>query len=206
ASAFTEAIQLDLPMVIIDRPLQGVNIDSVSIDNVDAAYRLTEHLIADGHRRIGAMFGLDSVTGSQRYQGYVKALKDYGIQPSSDLVIQVNARTEEGYQATKKLLNRPQPPDAILTSNGLLSVGAFRALHESKVAIPDEIGFASFDETGWTTLVTPPITIIEQPTYEIGQTATELLLKRIENPTRPAREIILKANLVVRNSCARHGS
>lgn len=204
ASAFTEAIKLDLPMVIIDRRLQGIDIDSVSIDNVEAAYRLTEHLISDGHRRIGAMFGLDSVTGSQRYQGYVKALKDHDLQPSSDLVIHVDARAEEGYQAAKALLNRPQRPDAILTSNGLLSVGAFRALHESKVAIPDEIGFASFDETGWTTLVDPPITIIEQPTYEIGQAATELLLQRLKNPTRPAREIILKANLVVRSSCARH--
>ena len=71
----------------------------------------------------------------------------------------------------------------------------------SGLTIPDDIAFASFDETTWTTLVKPTVTVIEQPTYEIGQTATDLLLKRIDEPTRPTREIILKGKLNVRHSC-----
>ena len=65
-------------------------------------------------------------------------------------------------------------------------------------AIPEEIGFASFDETIWTPLVRPALTVIEQPMYEIGQTATELLLKRLKDPSRPNHEIILKSKLIVR--------
>jgi LacI family fructose operon transcriptional repressor len=70
--------------------------------------------------------------------------------------------------------------------------------------MPDDIALGGFDETTWTTLIDPPITLIQQPTYEIGQTATELLLKRIEDPNRPAREVILRGKLIVRQSCKRH--
>jgi LacI family fructose operon transcriptional repressor len=99
------------------------------------------------------------------------------------------------------LLQLSEPPDAIFTSNSLLAAGALRALRESKKAIPEEIAFASFDETTWAKLVVPALTVIEQPTYEIGRTATELLIKRIQDPTRSAREVTLKSKLIVRQSC-----
>ena len=120
-----------------------------------------------------------------------------------ELLISVEAKIETGYQAVRKLLNLPEPPDAILSSNGLLAAGAFQAIQERGADDSKPIiGFASFDETNWTTLVRPSITVIEQPTYEIGQTATELLLlRRIEEPARPAREVILKVRLIVRQSC-----
>ena len=79
-----------------------------------------------------------------------------------------------------------------------------RALYESGLTIPDDIAFASFDDPPWTTLVTPPITVIKQPTCEIGRTAMELLLKRIEEPSRPTRQVVLNSNLIVRGSCAVH--
>lgn len=204
ADSFAETVKLNIPMVVIDRRVQDVEIDSVILDSSEAAYRLVSHLLADGHRRIGAMFGSGSTTGRERREGYVRALKEYNLKPLSELVSFVNAREEAGYMTTKRLLSLPEPPEAIFTSNALLSAGAFRALRESGLAIPDEIAFASFDETTWTTLVQPQVTVIEQPTYEIGQTATELLLKRIEEPTRPTRQVILKGKLIVRQSCGCH--
>ena len=86
----------------------------------------------------------------------------------------------------------------------MLSLGAYRALRECRLKIPDRIGFASFDETAWTSLVEPAITVIEQPTYDVGQIAAELLLKRLEDPDRPARQVTLKGKLIVRQSCANH--
>lgn len=204
ADTFDNKIKGDIPMVVIDRRVGNVEVDSIVLDNVDAAYRLTEHLIADGHQRIGAMFGVGSTTGRERREGFMKAMNDHGLEPPSNLVSYVNAREDEGYNTAKRLINLAEPPDAIFTSNALLSAGAYRALKESKVKIPDDIGFASFDETTWTTLVDPPITVIAQPTYEIGQTASDLLLKRIDDPTRPTREVILKGQLIVRQSCAHH--
>jgi LacI family fructose operon transcriptional repressor len=74
------------------------------------------------------------------------------------------------------------------------------AIRELELRIPDDVGLVGFDETTWGALVEPAITIIAQPTYEIGTTAAELLLQRVENPTRPARKVILQGQLVVRGS------
>lgn len=204
ADAFADMVSLDIPIVVIDRRVRGGEVDSVLIDNVEAAYKIVEHLIADGRRRIGALFGVGSTTGRERREGYIRALQDHGLKPSPDLASFVNAKEEEGYKAVMRLLSLPEPPDAIFTSNALLSAGAFRAIRESKLAIPDQIAFVSFDETTWSSLVEPGITVIEQPTYEIGQTAAELLFKRLEEPSRPTREIILKGKLIIRQSCANH--
>lgn len=201
ADAFAKKVKLDIPMVVIDRRVRGVDVDSVVIDNVEAAYKIISHLIADGHRRIGAMFGMGSATGRERHDGFRQALEAHGLDLHPELVSYVNAREEEGYQTTYRLLNLAHPPDAIFTSNAVLSAGAFRALRESGRRIPADIAFASFDETTWASLVDPAITVIEQPTDEIGQTATELLLNRIEEPDRSTREVILKGKLIVRHSC-----
>ncbi|MCL4303260.1 MAG: LacI family transcriptional regulator [Anaerolineae bacterium] len=204
ADAFATRVKLDIPIVVIDRRVRGVEVDSVLIDNVEAAYKIVEHLLDDGHRRIGAMFGIGSTTGRERREGFMQAFKDRGLKPALELLSYVDVREEEGYKATQQLLGLPEPPEAILASNGLMAVGAFRAIRESKLSIPDQIAFASFDRTTWSSLVEPAVTLIEQPTYEIGQTATELLLKRLEEPTRPTREVILKGKLVIRQSCANH--
>ncbi|MCB0208169.1 MAG: LacI family DNA-binding transcriptional regulator [Anaerolineae bacterium] len=204
SDAFFETLNLNIPMVVIDRQVDNIAVDTVLIDNRESAYRLTGHLIADGHRRIGAMFGLGSSTGRHRREGFLQALQDHGLEASPDLVVDVNAREEDGYQTAKQFLSLPEPPDAIMTSSGLLAAGAFRALRESNLTIPGDIGFASFDETGWATLVKPPITVIQQPTYAIGKTATELLLQRIKTPSRPVHEVMLKGELIVRDSCGQH--
>jgi LacI family fructose operon transcriptional repressor len=204
ADSFADRVRLDVPTVIIDRRVRGVEVDSILIDNVEAASKITEHLLDDGHRRIGALFGVGSTTGRERHEGFMQAFQKRDLKPVLELVNYVEAREEEGYKATRRLLSLSEPPEAILISNGLLAVGAFRAIRESKLSIPDQIAFASFDETTWTVLVEPAITVIEQPTYEICQTSADLLLKRLEEPTRPTREVTLKGKLIIRQSCGHH--
>ena len=131
----------------------------------------------------------------------MQALKAHDLQPSTDLVKYANPREDDGFNTTMKLLQLPEAPEAILTSNSLLAAGALRALRECKKAIPEEVAFASFDETTWAKLVVPALTVIKQPTYEIGQTATDLLIERIQDPTRSTREVTLKSKLIVRQSC-----
>jgi len=92
-------------------------------------------------------------------------------------------------------------PEAIFTSNSLLAAGVLLAIRQKKLSIPGDIALASFDDTTWAQLLEPALTVIEQPTYEIGRTAAELLLKRIQDPTRSNREVVLKTKLIVRQSC-----
>lgn len=204
AETFQNAARFAMPLVIIDRRVRGADIDSVLTDNVDAAQKMVTHLLQDGHHRIGAMFGANSTTGRERREGYLQALQAYGLAPAPELELFVEAREDVGYHATMTLLDLAKRPDAIFTSNGLLAAGAFRALRERQIKIPQDIALATFDETPWTALVEPTISVIQQPTYEIGQTAIELLLKRLDDPDRPTSEVILKSKLIVRQSCGCH--
>ncbi len=198
---FSEIPALDMPTVIIDRHAGNLDVDNVLIDNVQAAHTLTSHLIEHGHKRIGGVFGGNSITGSQRHEGFMRALRDHNMKAVSELIKFVSPREEDGFNTTQKLLEMEDRPDAILTSNSLLAAGVLLAIRECKLRIPEEIAFASFDDTTCAQLLEPAITVIEQPTYEIGRTAAELLIKRIMDPTRSIREVVLKTKLLVRQSC-----
>lgn len=198
---FTEDFDFHMPMVIIDRHANNLDIDNVLIDNIQSAHTLTSHLIEHGYQRIGGLFGMGSTTGSKRREGFIQALRDNNIQPITDLIKYTNPKEKDGYDMTMKLLKMQDRPEAILTSNSLLAAGALLAIRESKLAIPDDIALVSFDNPTWAKLVEPALTVIEQPTYEIGCTAAELLIKRIQDPTRSNREVVLKTKLIVRQSC-----
>jgi LacI family fructose operon transcriptional repressor len=199
AESFAQ-LNLDIPTIAIDRPIPGDQVDSVLIDNQVAAFRLAEHLIMNGFRRIGALFGSASSTGRERRLGFEQALQAHGLTASADLIRFVPAKVQAGYQAALEMLDSPEAPQALFTSNSLLLAGALMAIRDRSLRIPDQVGLAGFDDVNWTVLVQPAITVIAQPTDEIGKTAAELLLQRIEDPQRPARQVILKSQLVVRES------
>ena len=192
------------PMVVIDRKVNDAAVDSVVIDNFEAAQALTRHLLEHGYRRIAGLFGANSVTGQERLRGFKEALQAGNIALDEELLICLPAREAEGHAAVSRLLEMTNPPDAILTSSGLLANGAFRAIRDKELSVPDQIAFATFDESPWTTMIRPAITVIEQPTYAIGQTAGEMLFKRIAEPDRPTRQVVLSSRLIVRQSCGRH--
>ncbi|MCK9174775.1 MAG: LacI family transcriptional regulator [Desulforhopalus sp.] len=198
---FRNDIDFHMPVVIIDRHVDNLDIDNVIIDNVQAARILTSHLIEHGYQRIGGIFGRGSTTGRERHEGFMQALKDHNIKPATDLIKFTDPKEEDGYSMTMKLLQNPNRPEGILTSNSLLAAGALLAIRESKLVIPDDIAMVSFDNPTWAKLVDPALTVLEQPTYEIGRTAAELLIKRIQDPTRSNRQVVLKTKLIIRQSC-----
>jgi LacI family transcriptional regulator, fructose operon transcriptional repressor len=189
------------PIVVVDRSISNGDVDAVLLDNVDAAYRLTTHLIEQGYRRIAALCS-EMSTGLERQLGYEKALRAHGLAPKSEYMKYVPPKAEAGYEMTLKMLDLAEPPDALFTINGLIAEGAFRAIRERNLTIPDDIALVTFDETTWSSLVQPAITLIAQPTYEIGKTAAELLMQRIADPGRSTRQVILKGQLLVRGSSA----
>lgn len=189
-----------IPVVTVDRRLRGEQVDSVMVNNHKAAHDATKHLIERGRRRIGIVTGpLDTTTGARRLAGYKAALKEAGLPLDEDLVAKADFRLEGGYEATRKLL-RHASPDALFASNNLMTMGALQALAEDGVDIPSDIAVVGFDDLSWATALRPPLTAVRQPTYEIGQQATELLLQRIGGDVSPPRDIVLPANLIVRGS------
>ena len=206
-SAIRKLIQANIPVVAVDRRIPGLNVDTVLIDNVNAAYELVSHLIEDGHQRIGALVGpSDITTGRERYEGFVKALDAHRLPLLRELVRIGLPRESFGYQATRELLDLPEPPTALFLGNAYLALGSLKAINQQKLCIPDEIAVVAFDEMEWTSLVKPGLTVVAQPIYELGKVAADLLFERIENDGLPPRERILEHTLMVRQSCAHHGS
>lgn len=197
-SANLSTFTSDIPLVIIDRAVKSDQVDMVLLDNVSAAYELTTHLINNGYNKIAGLFGNASTTGRERNKGFLKALTENQLKPFSQQFLP--PRIQQGYDASIAILDKEDHPDAIITSNSLLTAGAFKALRDRKFRVPSDIALVGFDETTWGALVDPPITLIAQPTEEIGRTATELLFQRIHEPTRSPKTVILKGTLVKRGS------
>ena len=190
-----------MPFVIIDRAVDSSDVDMVLLDNVAAAYELTEHLINNGHKKLAGLFGDASTTGQERSRGFHKAIKDHHLTPVAAHFIA--PRIQQGYETSMALLNQPERPDAIFTSNSMLTAGVYQAARDSKLKVPSDVAVVGFDETTWGALVDPPITVIAQPTEEIGRTATELLFQRIQEPSRSPKTVILKGSLIARGSSAK---
>jgi LacI family transcriptional regulator len=197
-------VERGIPVVTIDRRLTAAPVDSVTVDNQLAARKAAQHLLAQGCRRVGLVAGpVQTTTGASRLAGYRAALRAARRTVDPSLVAYADFRTDGGYAATRQLLRQRQPPDGLLFSNNLMTVGGLKAIAEAGLAIPDDIAIVGFDDASWTTALRPPLTVVAQPTYEIGQTAAQLLLRRIEGDKFPPRRVVLRAELIVRASSQR---
>jgi LacI family transcriptional regulator len=193
-----------IPVVTIDRRLTSAPVDSVTVNNHQAAREATQHLIGQGCRRVGIIAGPAQITtGATRLAGYRAALRAAGRDGDQTLTAYGNLRTDGGYAAARQLLQLPQPPDGLLISNDLMTIGALQAIAEAGLSIPDDIAVVGFDNASWATAFRPPLTVVTQPTYEIGEVATDLLLRRVNGEQFPPRHVVLRAKLVERGSSLR---
>ena len=186
-----------IPVVLVDRR-EGRELDAVLIDNADAARELTQRVIGGGYRRIAGIFGAHSFTAEERLAGFEAALAAAGM--AAHAVRRVPAFEAEGRAAMEALLAEANPPDAVVCSSALIATGAYRALHAAGIRMPDTFGFTCFDDPPWATFVTPPLTVVRQPAAMIGESAAELLMKRIAEPARPPSVLRLQGSLIERGS------
>ena len=185
------------PVVLVDRCDRDTTADAVVLDNADSAYRLTAHLIEQGHRRIAFIYGATSATGCQRHEGYVTAMATHGLET---LARAVPAQVEAARAAAAELAREQPLPEALVGSNGLILLGLVEAVRAAQLQFPEQIALAGFDDLPWTRLVEPGITVIAQPTDDIGRAAIELLLQRIAHPSQSVRRVVLRGELRERGS------
>jgi LacI family transcriptional regulator len=192
------------PVVFIDRAIPGVPVDTVTVDNTRASQAAVEYLLRLGHRRIGIVTGLPHLsTSAERLKGYRRALRKAGLAVDPELVRQGDFRQEGAFAAAQSLLSLRQRPTAIFASNNLMAIGTMLAVRAAGLSCPEDVSLACFDDFEWAGVFHPRLTVLRQPTAEIGQKAIELLLARLggaKNGAAP-HHIALKAELVVRDSC-----
>ncbi|MCL4425620.1 MAG: LacI family transcriptional regulator [Firmicutes bacterium] len=188
----------DLKVVLIGR--HGLDLPSVQVNNVKAAFQATEHLIELGHRRIAAITGPEaSTTSLDRLMGYKKALKEYNLPVDGSLIQKGNFRPEAGYQATKNLLSIEERPTAIVTANDQMALGAIRAIREAGLQVPGDISVAGFDDVCVASYFDPPLTTVSVPMYSMGVRSMEMLARLIANE-KEKRRVVLETKLVIRQS------
>jgi DNA-binding LacI/PurR family transcriptional regulator len=199
---FENLVNNGFPMVMVDRRVQSLGIDSVSINNEAGGFQATRQLIRNGHKRIGIVCGIKGLSNTtERFEGYKKALKHAGIPFAKELVTYGDYVEEGGRKAMSKLLALDQPPTAVFSTNNLMTLGCIKELYSRKIAIPDEMALVGFDDSTWAEALIPPLTTIKQPGYELGVNAAELLIKRLNNPDTSTMNIVLNTELVIRESC-----
>jgi LacI family transcriptional regulator len=193
------------PTVILDRRVEGWEVDSVRTDSVSAAYALTQHLISLGHRSIAIISGpATASTSEERIAGYCLALHDAGIAVDPRMIRQGEFRFRSGRVLADQLFAEEIHPTAFVVANNIMAMGAIESIKDHGKAVPRDIALVCFDELPDLARFFPFLTVIVQPAYEMGVNAAQLLLSRLSasQPLQP-REVILPTRLVMRYSCGR---
>lgn len=209
----TMSAHLDQLQVLLDNKIPFVTfereyeqIDAVLLDNVEAGYTATKHLLDLGHRRIACICGPDAKTRSNaRLLGYEQALTEAGISLDPNL-IQAGAWTcESGQQCTQYLFELPSPPTAIFACNDMMAIGSLTFLHEQDMRVPEDVSVIGHDNIALSSFTCPPLTTIATPIAEVGQRLSQLLLDRINGklPQEPQR-FTIHGDLVIRRSTGRY--
>ena len=199
-----------LPVVLIDRLVEGLDGDTVVLDNGDAARQAVRHLVDHGHRRVAAVAGPPDIWSLRgRSDGFFDALGQHGLGVGPATVRSGPLTVESGIASMRSLLAEPERPTAVVCLNYELTVGALIALNESGLRIPEDISLVGFDSLVLSQVIKPRLSMVVQPTHEIAVQAAELMRRRLEPQPEgrpepdPYRRVVLRAELVPGGSVAR---
>jgi LacI family transcriptional regulator len=191
------------PLVFFDRHCDIPGNSNVVIDDFQGGFDATEHLILQGCKKIAHFSGPQELEiYKNRYKGYKSALEKYNIKLDNNLVISSKLMELDGIESVKKLLSQPIPIDGIFSSNDTAAISALQYLKGEGIKIPEDIAIVGFSNEPISSVIEPSLTTIDQPGFEIGKIAANLLLEQINNKpgTIVAETIILKPVLIKRNS------
>lgn len=199
---YQDIISSGIPIVFFNRVCKDVNAPKVIIDDKKWAFSATEHMIKQGCRRIVHFTGPENISVSEnRKEGYLEALKEYGIPFDSSLIIPCGISLEDGQNAAKRILRMKRKPDGLFTTSDASAIGAMKELMKAGWHIPNDIAVVGFSESKLAKIIEPNLTSVEQPTRELGASAARVLLEWLSSKKLPVnQEIKLDAQLNIRES------
>ena len=202
-----------IPFVLIDRYFADIESNYVCVDNTNGGFLATEHLIKLGHKRIAHLYGSKNSANDDRLAGYRKALAKYDIPTNENYIRKQEDLTftntdnrfepdiECGYANMMYLLNLPQAPTAVFAGNDYQALGAYRAIKEKKLSVPEDISIVGFDELNFNDFLAVPLTTIRQPQYDIGSAAVKAVLRILtERPQEDSFEHVVFPVTLVQGS------
>lgn len=216
-----------LPLVLLDRTVSGLDVDRVTVDNITAAERGVQALIAASHRRIGFVGelledlegGLDGFVKRglegdvlstdtlypswQRLLGYLRAHRRAGLPVDCSLICRVGAYSAKAAEkVVGEFINTPDRPTALFSNDGTMSEGVIRAVSAAGLTVPDQLSLVCFDDLDWMDFLSPGISTVAQPRSAMGESAATMLLERINGSEVAARPVMMPAEFIERGSIA----
>ncbi|MEY2903892.1 MAG: hypothetical protein RLY89_2998 [Bacteroidota bacterium] len=199
---FKKIQERNLPVVVFDRVTPHLTAPSVRIDNEEGGFVATEHLIEQGYKRIAVLAGPENLgVSNSRMDGYLNALKKHKIKKDPALIVHCDFNQDYAYFATLELLAMKKRPDAIFTISDRMAIGAMLAIKKKGLRMPEDIGLVGFNNEPVTSLVTPAISSVDMPSFELGKAAAKLFIETMHNKENmDLEEKVLKPKLIIRES------
>lgn len=195
----------EIPMVLVGHNPKYPDISSVDVDNYDAAYKATDHLVQLGHKNIGGMFGDQNVQETEhRLRGYRDALENAGIEINDDYSVVGSYSQHDGHDNMVRWINNHPEMTAVFCASDTIAMGALLALHENNISVPEQFSVVGFDGLPISKYMIPPLTTVAQPTYKKGEKAAHLLIDKIKNKEAEVEHTNLKPELLIRKSSGPH--
>ena len=203
---YKRALEKGLPVVLFDRTTDELEVSQVMIDDYLGAYKVTEHLIQQGCRRIAHFTSPKKLSiFRERFRGYADALAKHNIPFDERLVVGSNLQLEDGRKSMEELLKLDIVPDAVFSSSDYGAMGAMQVLKERKIKIPQEVALAGFSNEPFTSFTDPPLTTIDQFSLRMGNITAELFFEQLKQNGKKhlPQKTVLKPELIIRQSSLR---
>lgn len=197
-----DLIQSGYPIVLIDRYMRGLMTDYVVADNFGGALQAVQHLISLGHQQIGFVIWRDNaISLEHRELGYRQALTEAKLPVEPTMVCEVESYPEINIEPLFDFLRQEPRLTALFAANDQIALAIYKVARQMGLRIPDDIAVVGFGDIDMVNYLDVPLTTVALPTYEIGQHAVEMLLRRIQGESTGWQRMVLPTRLVIRQSC-----
>ncbi|KLU63215.1 HTH-type transcriptional regulator DegA [Peptococcaceae bacterium CEB3] len=198
---FLELKKNNFPFVLLDQHHSHIQASSVTVDNYYGGYQATNSLITAGAKRIGHIFGSGVYESTaERLNGYKQALLDHNIAVDEALLAPGDFTIYSGYKITKEWIIRGILPQAIFAADDNTAFGVIDAARKFRIAVPEKLAIIGYDDHPFASLLHPALSTVRQPTEELGRQGVELLSSLISGKIKRTTTIILKPEIVLRES------
>ncbi|GHA74836.1 LacI family DNA-binding transcriptional regulator [Pontibacter akesuensis] len=205
---YKNALEKGFPLVLFDRTTDALDVSQVMINDYLGAYKVVEHLIEQGCKRIAHFTSPKKVSVfKERLRGYVDALKDNGLPYDEELVVLSNLQLEDGRASMEQLLQLKEMPDAVFSASDFGAMGAMQVLKERGIKIPEQVALAGFSNDPFTSFTDPPLTTVDQLSLTMGRRTAELFFQQLKAGDKRAvpQKTVLKPELIIRKSSLKKG-
>ncbi len=199
-----EIQDMGIPVICIDRYFEDIDIPFITTDNYEGAFKATKYLTERGHSRITCIQGVQGSTPNRlRVKGFMDAMKEAG--QKKYLITGDDFTFQNGYLETKLLLQLKDRPTAIFALSNTIAMGCMKALKEKYLQIPKDISLITFDDHPYLDYLSTPLSCVEQPVKDISIMAVKFLMTLIQGRSITQSQVLLKPNLIVRDSVGAPG-